>query len=165
MSAVISPCGNYRYRLDCSLWPANEGGKVFAYFGINPSTADAQVDDATVRKWKGFTLRNGGERFVVGNLFALRSTDPTALTKQDDPFGPQWLGYMKSIIADADVLVPCWGGLSKMPHDLRGVPAQVLAFLLQSGKPIVHFGATSCGQPRHPLMIPYDTPLIPWVSK
>lgn len=162
MSAIISDCGLYRYRLerDCSM--PFEGSKTFAYFGINPSTADATLDDATVRKWKGFTVRNGGHRFIVGNIFAFRSTDPKALARQDDPFGPHWLEHLNSIIAEADVLVPCWGGLSKMPRDLRGAPAQLLASLLNSGKPVLHFGLTGCGQPKHPLMLGYDTPLTPW---
>lgn len=161
MSAIISPCGLYRYRLEREV---QTEGKVFAFFGINPSTADASLDDATVRKWRGFTLRNGGRRFIVGNIFAFRSTDPKALSKQDDPFGPEWLDHMKTIIADADVLVPCWGSLSKMPRDLRGAPAQLLSTLSRSGKPILHFGITSCGQPKHPLMLGYDTPLLPWVT-
>jgi len=136
-----------------------EGGKVFAYFGINPSTADAAIDDATVRKWRGFTVRNGGHRFIVGNLFAYRSTDPKALGQQDDPFGPDWLAHLNDIIADADVLVPCWGSLAKMPYSLRDVPDQVMLKLISSGKPVLHFGLTGCRQPKHPLMLGYETKL------
>ncbi|MDT4864043.1 hypothetical protein FQZ97_987880 [compost metagenome] len=163
MSAIISECGKYRYRLERDCGMPLEGSKVFAYFGINPSTADANLDDATVRKWRGFTVRNGGHRFIVGNVFAFRSTDPRALARQDDPFGPEWLEHLNKIIADADVLVPCWGGLSKMPRDLRGAPAQLLNTLIRSGKSVLHFGVTSCGQPMHPLMLGYDTPLTEWV--
>lgn len=165
MSAIISPCGLYRYRLERECCPAFEGSKVFAYFGVNPSTADASLDDATVRKWRGFTTRNGGHRFIVGNVFTFRSTDPGALSQQDDPFGPQWIEHLGGIIADADVLVPCWGRLNKMPKDLRGAPAQLLANLLRTGKPVLHFGVTACGQPMHPLMLGYDTPLTAWDAK
>ena len=162
MSAIISDCGRYRYRLERECGLPFDGSKTFAYFGINPSTADATLDDATVRKWRGFTQRNGGHRFIVGNVFAFRSTDPDALKYQADPFGPQWLEHLNSIIADADILVPCWGRLSKTPKDLRGAPAQLLASLIRSGKPVLHFGVTGCGQPKHPLMLGYDTPLTPW---
>ncbi len=165
MSAIISPCGRYRYRLERECGMPLEGSKTLAFFGINPSTADAMIDDATVRKWRGFTIRNGGHRLIVGNIFAYRSTDPKALTPQDDPFGPEWLPNLNAIIADADVLVPCWGSLSKMPRDLRGAPAQVLASLVRSGKPVMHFGVTSCGQPKHPLMLGYDTPLVAWPAQ
>ncbi|MBB4863310.1 hypothetical protein HNP46_002157 [Pseudomonas nitritireducens] len=162
MSAIISDCGMYRYRLERECSMPFEGSKVFAYFGINPSTADATLDDATVRKWRGFTLRNGGHRFIVGNLFAFRSTDPAALKGIHDPFGPAWQEHISGIIVEADVLVPCWGRLNKVPKDLRGAPAQMLGMLLRTGRPVLHFGVTGCGQPKHPLMLGYDTPLIPW---
>nr|WP_246217502.1 DUF1643 domain-containing protein [Paraburkholderia panacisoli] len=47
----------------------------FAFFGVNPSTTDATLDDATARKCIGFTKPNGGRRLIVGNVFAVRSTD------------------------------------------------------------------------------------------
>jgi len=74
MTAIMSPCGKYRFRLerDCSLpFP---GSKVIAYFGVNPSTADAVEDDATVRKWRGFTIRN--RRASVSSRLTFSATDP-----------------------------------------------------------------------------------------
>ena len=56
MSAVISDCGAYRYRLDRDVDPLL-GGPVYAFFGVNPSTADADIDVATVRKRRGFVCR------------------------------------------------------------------------------------------------------------
>ena len=38
MNAVISNCGMYRYRLDRTV---SDSGPVYAFFGVNPSTADA----------------------------------------------------------------------------------------------------------------------------
>ncbi|QEM41057.1 hypothetical protein [Pseudomonas phage vB_PaeM_RP7] len=159
MSAIISECGKYRYRLDRGCSPPFEGSKVYAYFGVNPSTADASTDDATVRKWRGFTERNGGHRFIVGNVFCYRATDVKELRKVDDPFGPESVDYFQSILAEADILVPCWGSLSKLPKHLRGCPPQLLQWMLRSGKPVMCFGLTRCDQPKHPLMLGYDTPL------
>lgn len=162
MSAIISPCGLYRYRLEREV---QAEGKVFAFFGINPSTADATLDDATVRKWRGFTLRNGGRRFIVGNVFSYRATDVKELGRLVDTVqlrGDDHHRYIHEIIAGADVLVPCWGGLAKLPKSLRAYPASLLGLLLKSGKPILHFGVTECGQPKHPLMLGYDTQLLPW---
>jgi len=161
MSAVLSECGLYRYRLDRDVQPE---GLVFAYFGINPSTADASIDDSTVRKWRGFTMRNGGRKFIVGNVFAFRSTDPKALEFAEDPFGPDRYAHLEQIVAEADVLVPCWGNLSKMPKDLRDSPAALLNRLLATGKPVLHFGVTDSKQPKHPLMLGYDTPMLPWTE-
>lgn len=53
MSAILSACGKYRYRLEREV---GMGGPVYAYFGVNPSTADGSIDDATVRRW-GRTAR------------------------------------------------------------------------------------------------------------
>ena len=40
-SAIISHCGKYRYRLDRTV---SDSGPVYAFFGVNPSTADASVE-------------------------------------------------------------------------------------------------------------------------
>lgn len=159
MSAIISPCGQYRYRLEREV---GMDGLTFAYFGINPSTADAQLDDATVRKWIGFTKVNGGRRFIVGNVFGYRSTDVSALRHEDDPTGPENNAHLLGIIADADILVPCWGNSEKVPKHLRYRLNQVLGMLICSGKPVRIFGKTQSGDPLHPLMLGYATPLVEW---
>lgn len=162
MGAIISNCGHYRYWLERECGLPFEGGKVYAYFGINPSTADAMTDDATVRKWHGFTLRNGGHRFIVGNVFSYRATDVRELARVDQPCGPDHEVHLQAIIEAADVLVPCWGNSNKVPKSLRGSIRSTFDLLLASGKPVMHFGVTDSGDPKHPLMLPYETLLVPW---
>lgn len=154
MTAILSPCGCYRYRLERDVAMQ---GPVYAFFGINPSTADATVDDATVRKWTGFAKKWGASRFLVGNVFAYRATDVQELARVADPYGPENAEHLLRIMADADVLVPCWGSRSKLPPGLQGRPALLLSLLKASGKPVECFGWTSGGDPRHPLMLGYDT--------
>ncbi len=158
MSAILSPCGLFRYRLDRDV---GMEGPVYAYFGINPSTADASVDDATVRKWIGFTKVFGGRRFTVGNAFAYRSKDVKALASVDDPFGDEIGDYTTDIINDADILVPCWGNTRKVPPQLQFAFDILMDALVSSGKPVKCFGFTKSGDPMHPLMLGYDTRLIP----
>lgn len=165
-SAIISECGQYRYRLDryCEpmfrLAPAETlKAPTFAYFGINPSTADADIDDATVRKWRGFTERNGGDHFIVGNVFSYRATNVKLIGKVPFPQGPQHFHHLKQIIHEADVLVPCWGGRDKVPKHLRQQLDRLLTWLHRTGKPVLHFGTTDGGDPKHPLFLPYTTPL------
>ncbi|HGM4965492.1 TPA: DUF1643 domain-containing protein [Pseudomonas putida] len=170
-SAVISDCQLYRYRLEREVCAE---GKVFAYFGINPSTADAALDDPTVRKWRGFTLRNGGRRFIVGNIFALRATDVREVSFPNNLQALDAQGravpyrhaensqHIRQIIAEADVLVPCWGSTAKITPRLRYCIGELLEVLLASGKPVMHLGLTKGGDPRHPLMLGYDTPLTLW---
>ena len=158
MSAIISPCGQYRYRLERTI--AMEG-PVYAFFGVNPSTADAAVDDATVRKWTGFCKRWGAQRFIVGNVFAYRATDVKALATVGDPFGDDIGDHVTSIIEEADILVPCWGDTCKVPPKLQFAFDVLMDALVSSGKPVRHFGLTKGGDPKHPLMLGYNTPLVP----
>lgn len=154
MSAILSDCGTYRYRLERTVAMS---GPVYAFFGVNPSTADAMLDDATVRKWSGFVKRWGGSRFIVGNVFAYRATDVRALAKADDPHGPENDDHLWRIVADADVLVPCWGSRTKLPPNLRSRPGLLLSALRGAGKPVEIFGWTNDQDPKHPLMLGYDT--------
>lgn len=156
MSAIISPCGKYRYRLDRQV---GMEGPVYAFFGINPSTADATEDDATVRKWIGFTKTWGGSRFIVGNVFAYRATDVKVLATVEDPFGDAIGDHVTDILTEADILVPCWGNTSKVPPKLQYAFDVLLDALVSSGKPVRHFGLTKAGDPMHPLMLGYDTKL------
>lgn len=158
MSAVLSPCGLYRYRLERTV--AMEG-PVYAFFGINPSTADASLDDATVRKWIGFTKTWGGSRFLVGNVWPLRSTDVRALAT-----ATRWLDigrenqrHILAMAAEADILVPCWGDRAKVPKAMHNELDELLSLLKGTGKPVMHFGLTKGGDPKHPLMLGYVTPL------
>lgn len=159
MSAVISSCQQYRYRLDRRI---QDAGPVYAFFGINPSTADANLDDHTVRKWIGFCKRWGASRFIVGNVFAYRATDVRQLARVADPYGPEMTHHLAEIIREADVLVPCWGAISKAPKALHGSFTDMATQLQASGKPVKCFGRTKHGDTLHPLMLAYSTPLVPF---
>lgn len=159
MSAFFSHCGTYRFSLERRV---QMSGPVYAYFGVNPSTAGATIDDATVRKWIGFTKVLGGSRFLVGNLFAYRSTDVKALVASADPVGPHNSAWLADIIRQADVLVPCWGSRDKLPKALHPQIMQVARQLIHSSKPTKVWGLTKSGDPLHPLMLGYSTPLIDW---
>ena len=161
MSAVISDCGLFRYRLDRDVGPML-GGPTVALIGVNPSTADATVNDATIRKDLGFGERLGWARIIKANKFAFRATDVRKLRECADPVGPENDRYLREIFAEADMLVPCWGPLAKLPKPLRYQWHKVRQMMVDSGKPIMCFGTAQDGQPRHTLMLAYDTPLIDW---
>ena len=158
-SAVISDCETWRYRLDRDV---AQSGIVFAFFGVNGSTATGDAEDQTTMKWRGFTERNGGRRYIAGNPFAFRATDVRCLALAADPVGPENARYLREIIGEADVLVPCWGNRSKVPERLRHHFDDLRAMLFSAGKPVRVFGFTASGDPKHPLMLGYDTPLVDW---
>tara|TARA_B100000780_G_scaffold278671_1_gene253094 strand:- start:2376 stop:2831 length:456 start_codon:yes stop_codon:yes gene_type:complete len=150
VSALLSSCRTYRYRLDRNVDLL--GDKVVAYFGVNPSTADEDIDDATVRKWRGFSQRLQANRFIVGNVFAYRATDVSQLASVEDAVGPDNPMHLKSIIAEADILIPCWGSRNKLPQILWPHLDNLLFVLLHSGKPVYCFGKTASQDPKHPFI-------------
>ena len=159
-STIISDCGRYRY---CLTRKVAARGPVFAFFGVYPSVTDAEAGDAAMRKKMGFTRRWGGSQCVVGSIFAFRTSNVSVLGKCADPFGPHNAVELDNIIQYADVLVPCWGARSKLPERLRPRVAWLSGLLLASGKPVKCLGVTRSGDPCHPLMTGYDTPLVDFV--
>src|SRR5437870_2889354 len=82
--AKISDCGRYRYTLTRRV---GVGGPL-VWVMLNPSTADAEVDDPTIRRVMKFTEASDCGLAIVVNLFALRSPSPKALRGHADPVGP-----------------------------------------------------------------------------
>lgn len=157
MSAVLSPCGLYRFRLERAV--QNEGVAT-ALIGVNPSTADATVNDATIRKDIGFGMVNGWRKIIKGNVFPFRATDVKELRSVADHRLDENAGHLLRIAADADILIPCWGSREKLPRELHKQLGWTLELLRTTGKPILHFGLTASGDPRHPLMLGYATKLV-----
>ncbi len=161
MTAIISKCGEYRYALERK--PVGAGNGSTAVIMVNPSTADATDDDPTIRKLCGFAQRNKWGWIIVGNLFAYRATDVRELGKTLDPVGLDNDMHLSDMLRIADRVVVAWGRLSKLPTPLRTRWCQV-ADMIQHHKhsPLCIGNPVEGGQPRHPLMPGYDTPIIPW---
>jgi hypothetical protein len=159
MTAIVSSCGRYRYRLERDVQLA---GNTIAFFGINPSTADAETDDQTTRKLRGFAKLLGARRYLLGNVFAWRATEVRELERAIYPIGRDNPVELRNIICEADLLVACWGAKTKLPKDLRIYVDDVEAMLRESGKPLRVFGLTRGGDPLHPLTLGYSTQLVEW---
>lgn len=159
MSAVISECGRYRYRLERH----NIGGAgAIAWIMVNPSTADATKDDPTIRRVIGFSQRESAGWFIVGNKFAYRATDIKALRSAPSPIGPDNNDHLRAIISEAPVVVAAWGPLTKLPPQLRHRWQVVERISQELGVQLMCLGTAQDGHPRHPLMVRADQPLIPW---
>jgi hypothetical protein len=140
--ARLSRCGRYRYVLERS-WGC---GRTVLVIGLNPSTADAYVDDPTVRRCVRFAKDWGYDRLLIANLFAYRSTNPKVLLEVDDPIGPSTDRILRETIEEADCVIAAWGargGLFKRDRT-------VLAML----NDVYCIGLTASGKPRHPLYMP-----------
>jgi hypothetical protein len=158
-SAVLSSCGLYRYRLERDL---GRDGPTVAILSVNPSTADATIDDQTIRKDMGFGERLGWGRIIKGNKFAWRATDIKVLRTARDPIGPENDTHLEQIMRDADLHIVAWGPLAKLPPLLRRRWRTVAAIADVVGCRLMCWGTAQDGHPRHPLMLAYATPLIEW---
>lgn len=104
--ATFSDCRTYRYRLH-RIWDA--GKPPCAFIMLNPSTATEAVLDPTVRRCVGYAMAWGYGGLIVGNVFALRSTDPRALYAAADPIGPANDDALAEIAQAAGLVVCAWG--------------------------------------------------------
>lgn len=152
-TAVISPCGTYRYLLT-RVWDQTLPNVGFIM--LNPSTADADTDDPTIRRCVGFAKSWGYGGIAVRNLYALRSTDPRALRTHPHPHGPDNYRYLEAAIHDA--LTVCAWGANADPIDSRGL---IDALIGWGGRPH-HLGLTKAGFPKHPLYLRADTTPSPF---
>lgn len=160
MSAVLSPCGDYRYRLERDLGRTDP---VVLVIMVNPSTADAVEDDATIRKLRGFGRVYGWGRFMVGNLFAYRTKDVRKLKLVDDPVGLDNDMHLMFMMREAEKIVVAWGPITKQPALLRARFRKIVHMARLAGKPLFSIGPTAMdGHPKHPLMLPYTLEMEPW---
>jgi hypothetical protein len=161
MSAIISDCGKYRYRLERQ----GSGRGSTAIIMVNPSTADATENDPTIRKLMGFGERNQWGRIIVGNLFAYRTTRVHELKRVADPVGPLNDHRLNIIFQDADRVVFAWGPLNKQPPYHCGRWRSVTRMAMSLGHQPLSIGpAAKWGHPKHPLMLAYASPILPWVA-
>lgn len=158
-AATFSPCGRYRVLLK-RMWGEPFGRRVM-FVGMNPSTADAFVNDPTVLREIGFAKREGGHSMVKCNVMDYRATDPKdLLTIGCPPRSGQNLWYIRecaiATIGCEGFVIVAWGAL---PKPLRHYADEALVTLRATGVPIFCLGRTKDGSPRHPLYLPKTAPL------
>lgn len=144
--AILSSNREYRYRLS-RRWDATK--QTLAFIMLNPSTADESEDDPTVRRCLGYAKDWGYGELVVGNLFALRATDPSELREHPDPVGPENRNHLQSICEDAEMVIAAWGTdgalQNRGPEVVNMLDADLYAL-----------NTTKEGHPNHPLYQPKD---------
>jgi hypothetical protein len=182
-SAVISEDGLYRYTLTRT-WDTECDPMVFVM--LNPSTADASVDDPTIRRCRSFAKREGAGGLVVVNLFAYRATKPADLWAAKasgvDIEGPHNRATMIEALDTAATPVEFWD------FEGSGDPFPIVCawgaggpWSAEAGQRFmnlasayddtyyritrfVSLGTTASGTPRHPLYVKGDQPLVPFAE-
>jgi len=123
------------------------------FIGLNPSRADAERDDPTLRRLLGFARAWGFGGLEVVNLFARCSPSPAVLRRSSDPVGAENNQWLQRSVAAADALWLGWGnGGAWRQRDQQVL--DLLALQLHADIPLLAVGLTVTGQPRHPLYAP-----------
>lgn len=146
--AHFDPTGAFRY----TLWREwDREAPRLAWVLLNPSTADADVDDPTIRRCMSFAWRWGYGSIEVVNLYAWRASKPAALEAAGFPVGPGNDRAVRRAVRRADRVVVGWGAFAARDDRFRAV-------LRRLGRvPLSCLGTTAGGQPRHPLYVRGDT--------
>lgn len=158
-TAEFSPDRAYRYALT-RRW-ADTPPAVFVM--LNPSTADAFVEDPTIRRCLTFARQWGTGGLTVLNTFALRSTDPRALDGHPDPVGPDNDAVIRRHLAAAagGPVIAAWG--ADRAVRAHGRDAVLCAMVRETtGQVLACLGTTKDGAPRHPLYVRGDERPRPW---
>lgn len=154
--AVISDCGTYRYRL----WRRWNDRPVCCFVMLNPSTANAEQDDPTIRRCIGYARGWGFGGLDVVNLFAFRATDPASLLAAHDPIDPENDRHLREAAWDAGAVVCAWGAYGRY----LGRSEAVCEMLDAAGIPLRALKVTRGGEPGHPLYLRNDARLVPYSS-
>jgi len=153
-AAEFSACGRYRYWLSRD-WSGLAGTPFVLWIAMNPSTAESDVDDPTIRKEIGFTRREGFSRLVKANVMDFRSTSPAGLMSAGiAPCSDRNRLEIQRLASDASLIIVAFGKLHK---SLRRYGDRALNDL--RGRELWCLGKNSDGSPKHPLYLAADTPL------
>lgn len=141
----------YRYAL-WRIWDRNTRPALF--IGLNPSAADEEKDDPTIRRCMGFAKKWKCGGLLMANIYAYRSTDPKLLNEIKDPIGPYNIKYIKNLASQTGLIIAAWGNLGSNILDVtRSLRKYSYVKCLRVNK---------SGAPAHPLYIPYKINLKPF---
>lgn len=179
--ATISKCGKYRFMLwrewrgtgtdeNWLFWEDDDGSPLLdgageqmgeplacVFIMLNPSTADGEKDDPTIRKCVKLAKSWGFDQLIVINLFAWRATDPKALLQVpecDDPVGWQNQGYFEEALEGAGKIVCAWGANGAHLNQAETALGWIDEYNIRNAPVEALRVSEKTGQPWHPLYIP-----------
>lgn len=162
-TCTFSPCRQYRYTLEHVIDPMQHeySPRRIMWIGLNPSTADEQQLDPTLRRIRRFSADWGYTAFVMTNLFAYRATDPRDMMAAANPVGPENNMRLLKTAGAVETIVAAWGAHGRF-MDREKTVRRMLASV---GDSIHCLALTKRGQPKHPLYIGAATKLKPFNPK
>jgi hypothetical protein len=162
--AVISDDGAYRYTLERT-WA---DGPTLAVIGLNPSTADAEVDDMTIGRCMRFARHWGYSRLIMVNLFAFRASKPASMVQAQklgqDVIGPDNDRWLAKEVREANATLAAWGAHKLAADRVSDVFCRLGALGMIAGlRPrLLALRLVGSKAPGHPLYCPSDLRPTPY---
>lgn len=147
--AKFSPNNKRRYCL-WRIW--DDTLPYIAFIGLNPSTANQNDDDPTIRRVKRFAFDWGYGGVYMLNCFSQVTPYPSALkAESNDKENDRWI---REIGDSCEKIVFAWGNFTVVNHFGRDVELSAMF------PDAVALRLNSNGSPAHPLYIPANvTPI------
>jgi hypothetical protein len=152
--AIFSSCKKHRLQL-WREWDSNLPKVLFIM--LNPSTADDQQDDPTLRRCKDFAKQWGYGGLYVGNLYSLRAVDPKTLLKVSKFNHRDNYKHLVSMVQQCQLVVCAWGNYPIIKK--LGITLNVFNHLEQK---LYCIALSKTGTPKHPLYLKNSLTPIPF---
>lgn len=146
-TALISDCKKYRYILS-RVWDSSLPSVTFLM--LNPSTADADSDDPTIRRCINYAKSWGFGHMDVVNLFAYRATNPLELLSCEDPIGDMNLYSIYTACNTGLYSICAWGNSKIVETLLNKFPDYKP---LKDIENLKYLELSKDGTPKHPLYL------------
>jgi hypothetical protein len=150
--ATFSECRKYRYAL-WRIW--DESKPLVMFIGLNPSTANEDENDNTIKSVQRISKHNGYGGFYMMNCFSFVSTNPDDLQfETDNNINDFWLN---KIAADCKTIVFAWGNF-----DVVKKTGRYWEIKQMFGDEAVALHINKNGSPKHPLYCKSETNFVKW---
>ena len=150
----------YRYIL------GTRGKNPLICIGINPSTAEPDNLDNTLKSVERIALGNGFDSFIMFNVYAQRATSPDDMERECNPLlhaeNLEAFRYVLSI-SEKPAIWAAWGAIIEKRNYLPDCVRDMLEAGREHGAEWFCAGAvTKKGHPHHPLYLRKDEKLKPF---
>lgn len=130
------------------------------FCGLNPSTADAERDDPTMRREIAFAKSWGFGGLWKVNAYDFRATEPKELRRTQHPASPMCWPWVADAALASDLFVCCWG--THINEAIFGRQEWMQAKLLDLGVSLYFLRLTQANHPSHTLYLPSNLQPILW---
>ena len=157
---VPNTYSEYRYIL------GTKGVKPLICIGINPSTAEPDNLDNTLKSVERIAYGNGFDSFIMFNVYAQRATSPDDMEKEcNEALHRENLKAFRYVLSmsDTPVVWAAWGAIIEKRDYLADCVRDMVAVGQEYGAKWCCAGAISKkGHPHHPLYLRRDELLKPF---